>query len=497
MQPLAYHDAPLMNSATSGSAVRPLAVLATVLPATFMQLVDVSIVNVAIPSIQRELGASYAEIQLVLAGYQLAFACVLITAARLGDILGRRRMFLTGMIGFTATSALCGAAPSPEVLVAARILQGLTSGIMYPQVISVIQVTFEPAERGRAFGLYGATIALATITGPLLGGMLIALDPLGTSWRSVFYVNVPIGVVAALAARRTLPESRSEQASRLDLPGAALVTVGLFLLIFPLTEGRESGWPPWIFAMLAGAAVTLTLFWLLQRYKTAGDRSPLIYTSLLGDVAYRRGVALAALLSSGLPSFFFVLTLYLQIGLGFSPLHAGLTTFPFAIGSGLGSLASDRLVRRFGLAALQVGCGILAAAMLVLRGVVLAAGAGATSWHLVGILLCSGLGLGMVISPMTNAILAGVRGREVGSASGVLSTGQQIGGALGVALVGVLFFAVLPGGAVEAAPAEERARAFASALGDTLFYPAAVFAGCAVLVGALARARRRAGDAPA
>jgi EmrB/QacA subfamily drug resistance transporter len=425
-------------------AVAPFVVLATVLPAVFMQLVDISIVNVGIPSIQRELGASYAQIQLILTGYQLAFACVLITAARLGDILGRRRVYLVGMAGFTATSVLCAAAPTPEVLIVGRILQGLTSGAMFPQVISIIQVTFPPAERGKAFGIYGATIGLAAITGPMLGGVLLALDPGGLGWRSLFYVNVPIGIAATIAAAGNLPESRAPEGRRLDLPGAALATVGLFCLVFPLTEGRERGWPSWVFAMLAASVVALVWFAVMQRRKTGAGGSPLVYTTLFRNLSFRRGLAFAALFSSSIPSFFFILTLYLQIGLDFSALHAGLTTLPFSIGSMLSSLGSNRLVQRFGGRVLQAGCACFLVAFILIWVVVGLVGVDLSSFHLTAVVLLAGLGLGFTMAPMTNIILASIEGREVGSASGVLSTCQQVGGALGVTAIGILFFTILP-----------------------------------------------------
>lgn len=425
-------------------AVAPFVVLATVLPAVFVQLIDVSIVNVGIPSIQRELGASYAQIQLVLTGYQLAFACVLITAARLGDILGRRRVYLVGMAGFTATSALCAMAPTPEVLIVGRVLQGLASGTMFPQVISIIQVTFPPAERGKAFGIYGATLGLAAITGPLLGGVLLALDPAGLGWRSLFYVNLPIGIAATIAAARNLPESRAPEGRRLDLPGAALATVGLFCLVFPLTEGRERGWPSWVFAMLAASALALVWFALMQRRKTGAGGSPLVYTTLFRHASFRRGLAFAALFSSSIPSFFFILTLHLQIGLRFTALHAGLTTLPFSIGSMLSSLGSNRLVERFGGRVLQAGCACFLAAMILVWVVVGLFGAELSSLHLTAAVLLAGVGLGLTMPPMTNVVLGSIEGREVGSASGLLSTCQQVGGALGVTAIGIAFFTILP-----------------------------------------------------
>lgn len=468
---------------------RPFAVLATVLPATFMQLVDLSIVNVAIPSLQRELGASYGEVQLVVAGYQLAFACVLITGARLGDIFGRKRVFALGMIGFIIMSAVCGAAPSSAVLVISRILQGMMSGLMFPQVISVIQVTFEPAARGRAFGFYGATIGLAAITGPLLGGLLIAADLFGLDWRIVFYVNVPIGLAALVAAIRYLPESRAPGARRLDILGAVLVTVGLFLLIFPLTEGRDAGWPRWIFVMLIASAVLLAAFVALQLYKTARDRSPLIYTTLFADRGFRRGLCVATAVSASIPAFFLTFTLYLQIGLGYTPLEAGLTTFPFAFGSATASLNSDKLVRRFGVRTMQAGAVILASTMLILRSL---SDADLSAWQFGALLLFSGLGLGMLTPPLSNYILYTIGSREVGSASGVMSTAQQVGGSLGVAAVGILFFQV-PGLVEAGTAATERRVAFEEALASALWFPAACLGLSVVLLHWLAQVRREHG----
>ena len=482
---------PSMTSAAPPSTARPYAVLAAVLPAAFMQVVDISIVNVAIPSIQRRLGASYAEVQLVLACYQLAYACVLITAARLGDIHGRKRLFMTGLAAFTIASILCGAAPSPRFLIAARTLQGVAAGLMMPQVLSVIQVTFRPAERGRAFGWYGVTLGLASITGPLLGGVLIAVSPFDLDWRAVFYVNVPIGGAAMVAAARVLPESRAPLARALDLPGAGLISLGLFLLMLPLTEGQQHGLPPAMIAMLAGALVVLAGFWMLQERKTARDQSPLLHTGLFRDRAFRRGLALAALLSFSIPSFFFVIIQYLQNGFGFTPLHAGLTTFPFAVAFSASSLATDRLVKRFGLACVQVGYLLLGCGMLAMRATVLGLGSDMTSWHLIGLLFVSGLGFGLVYAPLTNTILERVESRDVGAASGILTTGQLVGGALGVAIVGGLFANRLPA-AAGAAPADLPARelGFAGALGDTLIFQVAVFAVCFLLFFGLERARR-------
>jgi EmrB/QacA subfamily drug resistance transporter len=438
------HEAPAPPAASAArSGQHPYALLAIVLTATFMQLVDISIVNTAIPSIQRNLGASYAAIQLVLVLYQLAFACVLITAARLGDIVGRKRMFMIGMAGFTIASALCGAAQSPNMLVVARFVQGLMSGLMFPQVLSMIQVTFPPRERGKAFGIYGATIGVATILGPLLGGLLIQLDLFGTEWRMIFFVNVPIGIVSFIAAARRLGENRAPEAARLDVPGAVLATAALFLVVYPLTEGREKGWPLWLDAMLVAALPLLVVFGWYERRRTEENRSPLVFTSLFGIHAFRVGLGLSMVFFAGLPAFFFTFSVYLQIGEGFSALGAGLTAFTFAIGSATASARSDAIASRLGNQVLAVGLGLLLVGACGILLTVRVVGIHPHIWAFAPSFLVAGAGLGLFVAPLTNIILAGVPGRSAGPASGVLSTAQQVGGAMGVALIGIIFFGVL------------------------------------------------------
>ncbi len=421
----------------------PYVVLAIVLTATFMQLVDISIVNTAIPSIQRDLSASYGQIQLVVVFYILAFACTLITAARIGDIAGRRRVFMIGMAAFTLASVLCGAAPSPGFLVLARLLQGLAAGLMFPQVLSVIQVTFAPRERGKALGILGATIGLATILGPLLGGLLIQLDLGGLLWRTIFYVNVPIGVAALAGAWLFLGESRAPGATRLDLPGAVMVTGGLFLLIFPLVEGRDRGWPPWVWLMLAAAVPVLVLFVAYERRRTREDNDPLLRMSLFKDKAFVAGLLLSVVFFAGLPPFFFSLAIYLQIGLGFSALGSGLTGFPFAVGSALAAGLSDKIAKRIGRRVLLLGTGLLVLGMAAVAGTAHLVGVHPHTWQFAPALFLSGLGLGLFIAPVVNIILAGIRSEAAGAASGVLSTVQQVGGAIGVAAIGVILFGLV------------------------------------------------------
>jgi EmrB/QacA subfamily drug resistance transporter len=414
-----------------------------VLIAAFMQLVDISIVNVAIPSIQRDLDATYSQIQWVLAGYQLAFAVTLITGGRLGDIFGRKRLFMIGMAGFTIASALCGLAQSPGMLIGSRVLQGLMGAIMFPQTLSVIQVTFPPRERGTAFGMFGATIGLATITGPLVGGLLINGDVLGLEWRPIFLVNVPIGVLALAAAARLLHESRAPDAIRTDLVGVGIVSTGLLLLVYPLVQGRELDWPLWTFLAMAAALPVLAAFAAWERRKNAADGSPLVDLDLFRQRAFVAGLLVAGIFFMGIPAFFLTFTLWLQVGLGFSALHAGLTGIPFAVGSALASTASVRLAPRLGRRILSLGTLLISIGMAGIIATVDRYGGATHSWQLIPALAICGLGLGSVIAPLVNVVLAGIRGQDAGSASGLLTTVQQLGGAVGVALIGVIFFGLL------------------------------------------------------
>ena len=418
--------------------------LAVVLVAAFMILLDISIVNVAIPSIQRNLGATYAEIQWVLAGYQLAYAVVLITGGRLGDIFGRKRLFIIGVSGFTVASLICGLAPSPTTLIGARVFQGLMASLMYPQVLSVIQVSFPPRERGAAFGVFGGVIGVASISGPLLGGLLIQADiHIGGNallWRPIFLVNLPIGVGAVVAAFIFLRESRAPSAPRLDIPGVVLATIGLFLIAFPLVEGRDAGWPIWAYLMLAGGLLVLVVFRRYIRIRAERGGSPLVEPVLFGDRAFVIGSLIAMVFLAGIPAFFLTFSVYLQIGLGYSALHTGLTTLPFALLSAMASGVSIRLAPKLGKRILSVGCVALIAGLIGLWFTVRAAGTGLTSYQMIPSLAVCGMGLGLVVAPLVNIVLAGIHSGSAGSASGVLTTVQQVGGALGVAVIGIIFF---------------------------------------------------------
>ena len=429
-------------------------VLAIVLTAVFMQLLDVTVTTVAVPSIQRSLHATFGEVQLVLAGYSLAFACVLITGGRLGDIYGRKRLFLIGMVTFTVASAICGAAPDAMTLVIARIVQGVCSGLMFPQVLAILQVTFPDRDKQKAFAAYGASIGLATILGPVLGGALIKLNLFGTDWRSIFYINVPIGLVALAAGIKYVGESTAPHADRLDLPGVAAVTTGLFLLVLPLVIGRDQGWPAWSLVMLACSAPVLAGFtwyeWALTR---RAGKSPLMRTTLFRQRSFSVGLVVCLVFFAGIPSFFFVFLLTLQVGFSYQPVSAGAVTLAFAVMVAVASARSAAVVKRLGTWTLLVGCVLLAIGMAGVAWQLHWAGTGLHGYQLSPSLIVAGTGAGLVLAPLTSVILAGVRSTDAGAASGVLATAQQVGAAAGIAIVGILFFGQLATNASSAASA--------------------------------------------
>jgi EmrB/QacA subfamily drug resistance transporter len=454
---MATRDAPIAAGQTDPGPPAPGAeqevdprrwiVLAVVLTAAFMVLLDISIVNVAIPSIQRDLNASYAQIQLVIALYALAYALLLITGGRLGDIVGRKRMFILGMSGFTLASALCGFAPNPVFLVASRVLQGGMAAMMYPQVLAQLQVSFPLRERPTAFAIFGAVIGLATITGPLLGGLLINNDILGLLWRPIFLVNLPVGIASVTAAFFLLHESRSPRPPRLDPIGVALVSIALFLLVYPLIEGRDAGWPLWSYLSLIASVPMLALFLLFERGKTSRDDSPLVDMRLFADRGFLAGIFVSMCFFAGIASFFLIFSLYLQIGLGFSALEAGLTTVPFAFGTFISSAISARLAARMGRSILQGGALVSVAGVAAVIWTIHAAGIDIKGYWLAPALFLGGIGLGLVVAPLINVVLAGIDRSMAGAASGVYTTVQQVGGAMGIALIGVIYFGQLGGNA--------------------------------------------------
>ncbi|MFF4285542.1 MFS transporter [Streptomyces sp. NPDC001739] len=441
-EPAPARPAAAAPHAAAAGPPAPWRALSVVLTGVFMAVLDTFIVLVAAPAVQDDLRASDADVQLILAGYQLTYAVALITGARLGDRFGRKRCFLIGMGVFTLASVGCAAAPGAGALIAARLVQGLGAAVMFPQVFSTIQVLLPPERRARAFGVLGAVIGTAGVAGQLLGGVLLSADLFGASWRPIFWVNVPVGLVTLALAAVLLPESRAPEGRRLDLAGVTVLTVALFLLVVPVVEGREAGWPAWTWVSLAAGVLALLGFGVVERRVEARGRSPLVRPGLLRERAFAIGMVLVLLAYFGINSFFLVLSVTVQDGLGLDALGAGVCYLPFAAGFFTGSLAAGRLAR-YGKRLLQAGALVLGLGHAVALGVVGLAGPTLTARSLALPLLVVGLGNGVLVTPLLNAVLARIRPAEIGMASGVLSTGQQIGGSVGVALVGVLFYGTL------------------------------------------------------
>jgi EmrB/QacA subfamily drug resistance transporter len=408
----------------------------------FMVILDVFIVNVTAPSLRTDLGASDSDLQWVVAAYLLTYAISLITGGRLGDVFGRRRMFKLGIAGFTIASALCAAAPSPSALIAARLLQGFGGAAMWPQVLSIIQVEFSPAERPKALGVQGLVQGLAAIAGQIVGGGLIALDVLGLGWRSVFLINLPVGAVALLAADRLIPESRSESARRIDLLGVGLATLTLSLVMVPAVEGRELGWPAWTFVSFAAVIPAAALFVAAERRIAARGGSPLAELGLFEGRGFRIGLLSATTLYFVI-SFFFLLSIYLQEGLGLRPLESGLAFTPIAVAFVAASLTGPRLADGVREHLPQIGATVAGLGLIATIIAIQATADGSVSVGLLLAMVPVGAGMGTAIPPLIHLVLRAVPPTDAGAASGMLVTSQQIGNALGVAIVGTIFFGQL------------------------------------------------------
>ncbi|MFF2805734.1 MFS transporter [Streptomyces sp. NPDC058000] len=416
--------------------------LALVLTGAFMAVLDTFIVLVAAPAIQADLHASDADVQLILAGYQLTYAIALITGARLGDRFGRKRLFQWGMALFTLSSVGCALAPAAGLLIVARLVQGLSAAAMFPQVLAMLQVLVPGERRARAFGALGAVIGIAGAVGQLSGGVLVSADLFGSSWRPVFWVNVPVGLATLLLTARYVPETRAPEARRLDLLGAGVLTLALGLLVVPLVEGRAAGWPRWTWFSLAAGVLAFLTFALVERRVDASGGAPLVRLRLFRERPFAVGMTLVLLTYAGINSFFLVFSLTLQDGLGQGALGAGLSYLPFAVVFFAAGLLAGRLAR-FGRRVLQAGSLITLLGFGSTVAVTATTGPELTAWRLLPTLALVGAGNGLLVTPLLSAVLAGVRPEETGTASGVLSTGQQVGGAVGVAVIGVLFYGAL------------------------------------------------------
>ena len=418
------------------------AAMAVLIFASFMDLLDATIVNVALPSIRADLGASGSQLEWVVGGYLLAFAVLMITGGRLGDLFGRQRLFVAGVVGFTVGSALACAAPSIELLLLARVVQGAFAAMMVPQVLSSVQALYAPRERAAIIGMIGAVSGISTVVGPVLGGWMVSSDAFGIGWRSIFLINLPVGLALVVLALRLVPDTRSPHPLRPDPTGLVLATAGLFGVVFALVEGRQQDWAWWIWAVGACGLVVLAAFVGQQvaRERTVG--SALLPMRLFSDRGFSAGLVTQGAFQGSLAGFALALTIYLQTGLGWSAIHSGATLLPFSLGAFVGTAVAVPLGVRLGKGVMVVGAALQSLATVWVIDIVAAQHGDLTTWHLVPALALSGVGLGLLVVPLVDIALATIPTAEAGAASGAYGTVQQVGAALGVAVIGTVFFSV-------------------------------------------------------
>jgi len=441
-------------------------------------LTDVTIVNVALPTIRRDLHASATQLEWVVSGYMLAFAAALIISGNLGDLLGRKRVFLTGVGVFGLASLCAGISASGAELITARVVQGVAAAAMTPQVLATFRAMFAAHERGKAFGIYGAMLGFASAVGLVLGGLLTDANLFGWSWRSVFFINVPVSVCALIAGVRLVPETRDAAARRPNVAGALLLAGSMVAIVYPLLEGRQLGWPAWVWLVFAAGLAGLCAVGLLKRGRRAAAPLPRAALNRPGPPAaalfripaFAAGVGVQLAFAAGMQGFFVAFALWLQIGQQFSPLKAGLTAVAFSAGSFIGAPVAVPLAQRYGRGILAGGAVCMVAGI---AGVAMAAphiGLNGSPWPVVPGLVVAGAGLALLVVPLVNVALAAVPVELAGGASGLFSTAQQLGGAIGVALFGTVFFGYLSNG-----------HSFEAALVHTTPYTMGAFALCGVL----------------
>jgi EmrB/QacA subfamily drug resistance transporter len=458
-----------VNPASSGPArLRWLAAAALIIGA-LMDMIDVTIVNVALPTIRHDLHASGTQLEWVVSGYMLAFAAALIVAGSFGDLFGRKRVFLTGVALFGAASLCAGLSVSPAELIACRIVQGTAAAAMAPQVLATFRVMFAAKERGQAFSIYGAMLGFASAVGLAAGGLLTDANLFGWSWRSVFFVNVPLAVATLAAGARLIPETRDQSARRPDLTGAVVLAAALVAIVYPLLEGRQLGWPAWSWALLAVGLAALIGLAIAEERRTRPQVAPLIRARLLRIPAFAAGLGVQLAFSAGLQAFFLAFALWLQTGEHFSPLRAGLTAIAFSAGSFVLAPFAVPLAQRFGRGVLVLGGLVMAAGTAVTSAGAHHLGAGGSPWPIVPGLVIMGAGLSLLVIPLVNVVLAAVPAEVAGGASGLFSTAQQLGGAIGVAIGGTVFFGYVS------------SHSFAAAFTRTAPYAMGAFVVCAVL----------------
>lgn len=419
--------------------------LVVLLAGMFMALLDTSIVNVALQTIRTSLSADEATLSWVISGYALAFGLLLIPAGRFGDRFGHKWIFIVGVAVFMLASVWCGLAQSSTELVIARVVQGVGGGIYVPAVASLIQLMFPPRIRGRAFGMMGAVIGISTALGPLVGGLLIQAFGEKEGWRSIFFVNAPIGVLTVIAAVLFVPRGAEGKRLSTDAVGLLLATGAMVALLVPLIEGENQGWPLWTWLSLAGGVVLLVLFALWERHVATTKTEPLVPPHLFSHPQFTGGVLLAFVYFAAFTSVFFTVSLLWQAGLRHTALESGLVSLPFSIGSIVGATLSDRFARRLGRNVLSLGTGLVSLGLITLWLVLwLTPTEDLVNWDLLPPLLVTGFGSGLFIAPNARFIVATVDNSEAGAASGVIQTMQRIGSAIGIAVIGSVLFGQLP-----------------------------------------------------
>jgi EmrB/QacA subfamily drug resistance transporter len=417
--------------------------LPVLLAAMFMAQFDLFVVNVAAPSLQRNLHAGQAALELIVGGYAFTYASGLITGGRLGDLFGHRRMFLWGTLAFTAASLLCGLAQSPGELVVARLLQGLTGAAMVPQVLALITAVFPPAERARALSWFGVTMGVGAVAGQVLGGALLVVNLFGLGWRIIFLVNVPIGLIGLLFAQRLLPNTKAPARPKLDPIGAIGISGSLALALVPLALGRTEGWPVWTWICLVASVPAMALSLIWERALSRRGGQPLLVLDLFKDGVFNRGLLVNIGAFGSFHSFMFTLTLVLQGGLGLTPLQAGLTFTPLGLAFATASIVAQRLVPKYGSRVITTGMLIAALGLAGMIAVLRLTSGHTTAGHVIVPMLLAGLGNGLAVPALIGAVLSGVKAKQAGAGAGILTTSQQFASATGIAALGSVFFAAL------------------------------------------------------
>ena len=454
--------------------VNPWVATILLLLGNFMNLIDITIVNVALPSIQSNLDATATQIEWVSAAYVLAFAAGLLPFGRFGDKLGRKRLFLWGIGLFTLASVACGMAQDMPMLIGSRAIQGIGGAMMVPQVMAIMHVIFPPDEKARAFAMAAVVISLGAVTGPLLGGALITADIWGLDWRPIFLVNLPVGLLVILLGRRLIPELASDDRMTIDWPGVALFALTITMIVFPVIEGSLLGWPLWCIAMLIGALPMGALFVWRQVTLARAGRTQLLPVALMRNLGYLSGLLMVLLHFSAIPGMFLVLAIYFQTGFGLDPFHSGLATAPFPLGVMTGSFITGRFGAQSMATRMAAGVFTLLVGMAFLRHVAGAPPEPFTALAFTAPLAICGFGMGLAISPLFQLVLQAVPSHDAGAGSGAMQAFQQVGTAVGIATVSSLFFLRL-----RASGGQD----YTGALHHALIYQLCVFSAILVILG--------------